>query len=112
MVSEHVNVKEAYALLESSQLYCTTQSLEIKGSTVVVDVGNMTVFHTFKKGKLKNAQLHELITKLFWLQVNEDFTLNLRCDRQKNKEASGLSRSEEEDYVRQSEDVFNRLWRE
>ena len=65
MVSEHINVKEAYALLESLQLYCKTQTLEIKGSTGVVDVDDMTVSHAFRKGKSKNAQLHALITKLF-----------------------------------------------
>ena len=62
MVSEHINVKEAYALLDSLQLYCKTQRLEIKGSTVVVDVHNMKVFHAFRKMTSKNAQLHELIT--------------------------------------------------
>ena len=59
MASEHINVKEAYALLESLQLYCKTQPLEIKGSTAVVDAANMTVFHAFSKGRSKNAQLHE-----------------------------------------------------
>ena len=55
---------EAYALFESLQLYCKIQPLEIKGSTVVVDVDNTTVFHAFWKSKnaqSKNAQLHDLI---------------------------------------------------
>ena len=65
MVSEHINLKEAYALLESLQQHCKAQPLEIKGSTVVMDVDNMTVFHAFQKGKSKNAQLPELITYCF-----------------------------------------------
>lgn len=74
MVSEHINVKEVYALLGWSQLACRTQTLELKGSTVVVDVDNMTVLHAFRNGKSKNAQLHDLIAELFWLEANTDFT--------------------------------------
>ena len=63
----------------------------------MVDVDNMRVFHAFRIEQSKNALLHELITTLFWLQVNTNFTLNLPWVRSAdNKEADGLSRSEKE----------------
>ena len=57
MVSEHIGVEEACAFLESFQLYCKTQPIEIKGSVVVVDVDSMTVFHAFKIAKSRRMHI-------------------------------------------------------
>lgn len=80
-VKAHINEKEAYALLETLRLFSKARPSQIQGSTVVVDVDNQTVFYDFRKGKSSNARLHEVITSLFWLQVELDFSLNLRWVR-------------------------------
>ena len=54
----HINVKETFALYEVLKLATTTH----RG---VVDVYNKMMHDTFKKGRSRNAQTHDLITKLF-----------------------------------------------
>ena len=65
----------------------------------------------FKKGRSRNTQTHDLITKLFWLQVKEDFTPELRwvCS-EANWAADSLTRPERTEHVRLSQAVFDRLW--
>ena len=70
----HINVKETLALHEVLKLVTTTHPGCLKGSTAVVDVDNKPMHDAFKKGRSRNTQAHDLITKLFWLQVKEDFT--------------------------------------
>ena len=74
----HINVKETFGLHEVLKLATTTHSDCLKGSTAVVDVDRKTMHDAFKKGRSRNAQTHNLVTKLFWLQVKEHFTLELR----------------------------------
>ena len=64
----------------------------------------------FKKGRSQNTQTHDLITKLFWLQVKEDFTLELRwvCS-EANRTADSLTRPERTEHVRLSQAAFDRL---
>ena len=66
----------------------------------------------FKKGRSRNTQTHNLITKLFWLQVKEDFTLELRwvCS-EANWAADSLTRPERTEHARLSQPAFNRLWK-
>ena len=110
-VEAHINEKEAYALLETIRLFSMARPSQIQGSTVVVDVDNQTVFYAFRKGKSPNARMHEVITSLFWLQVDLDFSLNLRwvCSAD-NKEADDLSRANGEEYVRLTQGAFATLW--
>ena len=65
----------------------------------------------FKKGRSRNTQTHDLITKLFWLQVKEGFTPELRwvCS-EVNWAADGLTRPEREEHVRLFQVAFDRLW--
>ena len=65
----------------------------------------------FKKGRSRNTQTHDLITKLFWLQVKEDFTPELRwvCS-EANWAADRLTRPERTEHVRLSQAAFDRLW--
>ena len=65
----------------------------------------------FKKGRSRNTLTHDLITKLFWLQVKEDFTLKLRwvCS-EANWAADSLTRPERTEHVRLSQAAFDRLW--
>ena len=67
----HINVKETFALHEVLKLATTTHPGYLKGSTAVVDVDNKTMDDAFKKGRSRNTLTHDLITKLFWLQVKE-----------------------------------------
>ena len=65
----HINVKEKFALHEVLKLATTIYPGFLKGGTAVVDVDNKTMHDAFKKGRSRNTQAHDLITKLFWLQV-------------------------------------------
>ena len=88
-----------------------THPICLKVSTAVVDVDNKTMQDAFKKGRSRNTQTHDLITKLFWLQIKEDFTLGLRwvCSEAK-RAADSLTRPERTEHVRLSQAAFNRLW--
>ena len=80
---------------------------------MVVDVDNKTMHDAFKKGRSRNAQTHDLIAKLFWLQVKDDFTLELSriCLLvEANWTANSLTRPERVEYVRLPQAAFNRLW--
>ena len=70
-----------------------------------------TMHDAFKKGRSRNTLTHDLITKLFWLQVKEDFTLKLRwvCS-EANWAADSLTRPERTEHVRPSQATFDRLW--
>ena len=107
----HINVKETFALHEVLKLATTTHPGCLKGSTAVVDVDNKTMHDVFKKGRSRNTLTHDLITKLFWLQVKGDFTLKLRwvCS-EANWTADSLTRSERTEHVRLSQTAFDRLW--
>ena len=107
----HINVKETFALHEVLKLATTTHPGCPKGSTVVVDVDNIPIHDTFKKGRSQNTQTHGLITKLLWLQVKEDFTLELRwvCS-EANWAVDSLTRPERTEHVRLSQATFDRPW--
>ena len=107
----HINVKETFALHEVPKLATTTHEGCLKGSTAVVDVDHKPMHDAFKKGRSRNTQTHDLITKLFWLQVKEDFTPELRwvCSKA-NWEADNLTRSERTEQVKLSQTASDRLW--
>ena len=107
----HINIKETFALHEVLKLATTTHPRCFKGSTAVVDVDNKPMHDAFKKGRSRNTQTHDLITKLFWLQVKEDSTLELRwvCS-EANWAADSLTRPERMEHARLSRAVFDRLW--
>ena len=107
----HINVKETLAQHEVLKLVTTTHPGCLKGSTAVVDVDNKPMHDAFKKGRSRNTQTHDLITKLFWLQVKEDFTPELRwvCS-EANWAADSLTRLERTEHVRLSQAAFDRLW--
>ena len=107
----HINVKETFALHEVLKLATTTHPGCLKGSTAVVDLDNKAMHDAFKKGRSRNTLTHNLITKLFWLQVKEDFTLELRlvC-LEANWSGDRLARPERTKHVRLSQSAFDRLW--
>ena len=110
MANAHINVKETFTLHEILKLATTTHPGYLKGSTAVVDVNNKTMHDTFKKGRSRNTLTHDLITKLFWLQVKENFTLKLRwvCS-ESNWAADSLTKPERTEHVRLSQAAFDRL---
>ena len=107
----HTNVNETFELHEVLKLATTTHPGCLKGNTTVVDVDNKTMHDAFEKGRSRNTQTHDLITKLFWLQGKEGFTLELRwvCS-EANLAADSLARPKRTEYVRLSQAAFNRLW--
>ena len=89
----HINVKQTFALHEVLKLATTTHPGCLKRRTTVVDVDNKTMHDAFKKRCSWNVQTHDLMTKLFWLQEEENFTLELRwvCS-EANSAADSLTR--------------------
>lgn len=61
----YINVKEAFALHEVLKLATKTHPGCLKGSTAVFDIDNKAMHDAFKKGRSRNTQTHDLITKLF-----------------------------------------------
>lgn len=112
LLTRHINEKEAYALQNLLALYCKQRPAQVKGSTLAVDVDNQALFFAAKKGRSSNTRLHEVVTELFWLQVNEGFTLKVQwvCSAN-NAEADDLSRPDAGAYVRLEEEVFAELWK-
>ena len=106
----HINVKETFALHEVPKLVTTTHPGYLKGSTAVVDVDHKPMHDAFKKGRSRNTHTHDLITKLFWLQVKEDFTPELHwvCS-EANWEANSLTRPERTEHVKLSQTASDRL---
>ena len=106
----HINVKDTFALHEVLKMVTTTHPGCLKGSTAVIDVDNKPMHDAFKKGRSRNTQTHDLITKRFWRQVKEDFTLKLRrvCS-EANWAAESLTRAERTEHVRLYEAAFDRL---
>ena len=108
----HVKVKETFALHEVLKLAATIHPGCLKGSTAVVDEDNITMHDAFTKGHSRNTQTHDLTTKLYWLQVKENFTLDLRWIRSEaNWAADSLTRPERMEHVRLSQTALNRLWK-
>ena len=107
----HINVKETFALHEVLKLVTTIHPGCLKGSTAVVDVDNKPMHDAFKNRRSRNTQTHDLITKLFWMQEKEDFTLELRwvCS-EANWAPDSLTRPERTAHVRLSHATFDRLW--
>ena len=57
--------------------------------------------------------MHELVGKLFWLQVDFDFALYLRwVPSAENAEADKLTRPESWEYIRLSQPRFDEPWAE
>ena len=106
----HINVKEAFALHEVLKLATTTHPGCLKENTTVVVVDHKPMHDALKKGRSRNTQTHDLITELFWLQVEEDLTLELRwvCS-EANWAADSLTRPERTEHVRLSQATFTRL---
>ena len=61
----HINVKETFAPHEVLKLATTTYPGCLKGSTAVNDADNEAMHDACKEKRSRNAQTHDLITKLF-----------------------------------------------
>ena len=107
----HINVQEAYALLETLKLFCKEKPRQLAGTRTVIDVDNKTLYYAFKKGNARNSTMHAIISQLFWLQVNEEFTLELRwVSSAANKEADDLTRQAGGEHVCMTSTAFARIW--
>ena len=102
----HINVKEAYALLEILKLFCKENPRQLAGTRTVMDVDSKTLYLTFRKGSARNSTMHAI-----WLQVNEEFTLELRwVSSAANKEADDLTKQAVGEHVRLTSSAFARIW--
>ena len=99
----HISVKKTFALYEIIKLATPTHPGCLKGSTAVDNAGNKAMHDACKKERSRNAQTHDLITKLFWHQVEKYLTLEPRwiCSEE-NWAADSLTRPEHTEHVRLS----------
>ena len=67
--SRHINVQEAYMLLETLKLFCKLKPRQVAGTRTVVDVDDKTLYYSFKKGNARNSMMYAIISQLFWPQV-------------------------------------------
>ena len=66
-----------------------------------MDVGNQSVVHAFNKGRAKDPRTHELLVKLFNLQLQQGFCLSLKwVPTNENETADVVSRPSREAMVR------------
>ena len=104
-------MQEAYALGQILKMFCDDRQAQVAGSTLVIDVDNMTLFHAFTRGRAKDTHMHGIIFELFWLQIRADFTLKVRWVNSKtNAEADELPRPETGENVRLASVKFTELW--
>ena len=107
---EHINLQEGYALQQTLHLFCEERPFQLAGSTLISDIDNKVFHDAFKRGRSSVTIIHDLITDLFWLQVEHDFTLRLRwVSSEDNAVADGMSRQGSDDFVRLEEQVFGEL---
>ena len=103
-------MKETFALHEVIRLLVAQYPDHLRGTTLVVDVENTTMFHAFRKGRARDERMHDLIKSLLWLQVDSDFTLKLKwvCSAD-NKDADDLTGPGAVEHVRLDQRCFGRL---
>ena len=64
--------------------------------------------HAVRKGKSRNKLMHGLVRKIFWLQVDADFTLKIRwVPSRETSEADKLIRPEAWEHVQLRQSHFN-----
>ena len=110
-ILRHINAKEAFALYHLLKEYCVAYPDTLWGTQVRVDVDNQSVVHAFNKGRSRNAHVHEVLVKLFTLQVQEGFWLRLRwIPTEENVEADRMTRLGIEESVRLRPESFEKIW--
>lgn len=110
IAKEHINIQEGYALQQTLGLFCGDHPQQVAGSTVLLDVDNKVLHDSLRRGRARNTLMHDVITQLFWMQVDCDFTLKLRwVDSESNAEADRLSRQSSDEFIRLDESVFGEL---
>ena len=61
----HINVQEAFALLETLKLFSKEKPRQLAGTRTVVDVDSKTLYYAFKKINTRNSTIHAFISQLF-----------------------------------------------
>ena len=109
-VKSRINEQEAYALRQLLVLLYKERPEQVQGLTLMIDVDFNAMFFAAKNGRSSNMCMHEIVTELFWLYVESDFTLEVQWVRSKdNAQADGLSRQDGDAYVRLEESTFGEL---
>ena len=109
------NIKETFALHEILRLLVDDQPDYLQGSSVTIDVDNITMFYLVRNGRAKDQRMHHLVCQLFWSQAEAGFTLKLRWvpSKKDNSVADALTRRpESSERVRVGQKWFGRLWHE
>ena len=109
-VGFHINEKEAVALGNSLELFCTTSQHIVKGKTVVVNVDNQTLYFIYENGGSTRQQgITQVCKKLFWLQIEAQFRLQLQWIPSGDNEADGITRECVDDDIRLYHRVFTSI---
>ena len=61
--SRHINVQEAYALLETLKLFCKEKSRQLADTRTIVGVDSKTLCYAFKKENARNSMMHAIISQ-------------------------------------------------
>ena len=91
LLRAHINVLETFAFHEVLKLAVDFFPQTVKGAALVVDVDNQTMHGAFRRESGKNADMHEIIKKLFWLQAESYSTLKLRWVRSEGTKVQSTS---------------------
>lgn len=112
-MSSHINLKEMYALYHVLLQFCQRHPDRLRRAQVFVDVDNQSVVGAFNRGRAKNRAAHELLIRLFDLQIEYDFLLSLKwVPTADNGVADAISRPSRETIIRLGPDAFRQLWQE
>ena len=60
----------------------------MQGSTLMIDADKQILFFAAKNGRSSNTCMHEIVTEIFWLQVESDFILKVQWVRSKDNAAA------------------------
>ena len=79
MLTLHINVKEAWALLWSIQKFCQNHALLVRGKIFIVKVDNQVLFHIYEnEGSTKQMENTDICKQIFWLQIKLKCKVNLQ----------------------------------
>lgn len=70
-LARHINQKEMYALYHRLLQFCENHPVVLRRAQVLINVDNEAVVGAFNRGRAKNRAAHNLLIKLFNLQVGQ-----------------------------------------
>lgn len=111
--SKHINNKEMYALYNLLLQFCERHPDALRRAQVLIDVDSQSVVGSFNRGRAKNRNMHDVLIRMFDLQIAYDFLLSLTwVPTAANGVADAISRPSREAIIQLSPAAFRKLWEE